>query len=231
MWTSHPDLIKIITDSWTSQSNILDAIPTFQKNVSKWNQVTFGNIFHKKRNLIKRIEGIQNSPKYAYNSFLRNLENELVQEYNYILRVEEEFWKLKSRVNWLNEGDANTRFFHTTTLNRRRRNKILGLQTTEGELIYNQGQIEIITQDFFKELFSSNKLFSKLTNPELEASDNHVDLTYLDVIPTKEEVKKTVDSFQPFKAPGPDGLHPFFYQKYWEVVGNSVTALCQEAFT
>lgn len=49
-------------------------------------------------------------------------------------------------------------------------------------------------------------------------------------IPTNEEILDTIRSFKPFKALGPDGLHPFFYQKYWDIVGDSVTELCKNAF-
>lgn len=48
------------------------------------------------------------------------LENKLIVEFNNILKSEEDYWKLRSRINWLNQRDANTNFFHTTTLNRRR---------------------------------------------------------------------------------------------------------------
>lgn len=45
------------------------------------------------------------------------------------------------------------------------------------------------------------------------------------------EITTTINSFKPLKAPGPDGLHPYFYQKYWSQIANSVTSFCQEVFT
>lgn len=32
---------------------------------------------------------------------------------------------------------------------------------------------------------------------------------------TEQEIKDAIDSFKPVKAAGSDGLHMFFYQKYW----------------
>ena len=39
---------------------------------------------------------------------------------------------------------------------------------------------------------------------------------------TDEEIKATLWSLKPFKAPGPDGLHAGFFQRFWVVVGSSV---------
>ena len=40
---------------------------------------------------------------------------------------------------------------------------------------------------------------------------------------TKEEVKETIFSIKPDRAPGADGMSGFFFQKYWEVVGDQLT--------
>lgn len=170
IWTSHPDLIHVISDSWRSKRNIIDAIPTFIENVTKWNPTTFGNIFCKKRKVIKRIQGIQNSPNYATSTFLYNLENELITEYNKILKLEEYFWKLKSRLNRLNDGDSNTKFFHTITLNRRRRYRIIALQDESGRWMYDHQNIKNLTYKYFIKLFSTNHTSSKkfINNDRLE---------------------------------------------------------------
>ena len=37
-----------------------------------------------------------------------------------------------------------------------------------------------------------------------------------------EEVEQAIQQMVPSKAPGPDGMPPIFYQKYWHVVGSDV---------
>lgn len=39
---------------------------------------------------------------------------------------------------------------------------------------------------------------------------------------SSEEIKEAVFQLAEDKAPGPDGYPPFFFQKYWKIVGNSV---------
>ncbi|KAF3662107.1 hypothetical protein FXO38_11360 [Capsicum annuum] len=47
----------------------------------------------------------------------------------------------------------------------------------------------------------------------------------------QQEVVDAVSSFKPYKSPGLDGIHPFFYQKYWYIVGSSLKDFCTNVFT
>ena len=40
--------------------------------------------------------------------------------------------------------------------------------------------------------------------------------------PTEEEIKTALFQMHPNKAPGPDGMHALFFQKFWHVVGNDI---------
>ena len=45
------------------------------------------------------------------------------------------------------------------------------------------------------------------------------------------DVKKSLWSLKAFKAPGPDGLHPGFFQKCWPTVGDSVVKEVRQIFS
>ncbi len=45
------------------------------------------------------------------------------------------------------------------------------------------------------------------------------------------DVKLSLWPFKPFKAHGPDGLHPRFFQKCWNIVGNFVVSEVRKIFS
>lgn len=55
MWASYPDLIEIIKGSWRNETDILKVISIFEKEVTKWNRLVYGNIFNREKTLLKRI--------------------------------------------------------------------------------------------------------------------------------------------------------------------------------
>ena len=44
------------------------------------------------------------------------------------------------------------------------------------------------------------------------------------------EIKRAIFSFQPYKAPGSDGFHPIFFQRFWNIVGHSITSCIKDIF-
>lgn len=46
---------------------------------------------------------------------------------------------------------------------------------------------------------------------------HNIDLSSLDDPLKNHEIRNEIFSFKPYKAPGPDGLHPFFFKKYWQL--------------
>ena len=47
---------------------------------------------------------------------------------------------------------------------------------------------------------------------------------------TPEEIKDALWTMQPYKAPGPDGLHAGFFQRFWMIMGNLVREEVENVF-
>lgn len=77
------------------------AIDRLQWRATDWNQIVFGNLFHKKAYWRARIAGMQKSLCNKPFVYLEKLEEQLVDELNKILVQEHIFWKQKARLHWL----------------------------------------------------------------------------------------------------------------------------------
>lgn len=100
---------------------------SFRRKPSFGINLTFGNIFAKKKKAMARLNGIQRATAIKPSTFLLNLENEIHHELDVIIGQEEDLWAFKSRVNWMIQGDWNTTFNHVSTLVRGKRNQILAI--------------------------------------------------------------------------------------------------------
>lgn len=145
--------------------------------------------------------------------------------------MEEDYWKLKLQINWLNHGDANTKFFQTSVLIRRRKNHIVSLFLDDNSEVHNQKGIIDHTKSYFQTLFTTSHHKSHvLSIPLSKTRLSDIDSEDLKRKPTDVEIRNVVFSFQPLKALGSDGLHPYFFQKYWDIVGPSIVDLYMKVF-
>jgi hypothetical protein len=139
---SHSDFPRIVEQAWASPvSNLFVIFYTFTSLVIVWNKLNFGNIFHRKNRILARLSGVQCALSSNPSESLFWIEKSLRQDYFNILKLEEDFWALKSRVGWVVEGDRNTKFFHTSTIVRRRGNKIVRLKNSVRDWIMDSNLI------------------------------------------------------------------------------------------
>ena len=154
MWMSHPLFSKVVRDAWLDDLVLKANIEKFTKDVQIWNKEVFGNIFHRKNKVEAKLRAIQIRIALNPNEQLLEFENKLRREYFNVLQQEEEFWSIKSRYNWLIQGDRNTKFFHTLALIRRKRNRIVSFQDNQEVWFYNEGEIATLIWNGFQELFT-----------------------------------------------------------------------------
>ena len=65
---------------------------------------------------------------------------------------------------------------------------------------------------------------------EIKPSFTAIDNEKLKAHPTKTEIKKVLDTCRPHAAPGTDGLTVYFYQQFWDLIGDSLTEMICAVF-
>ncbi|XP_031097211.1 uncharacterized protein LOC116001448 [Ipomoea triloba] len=138
---------------------------------------------------------------------------------------EDTFWRQRAKQHWLCGADANTKYFHRYASARKKKNTLTRLKNGDGVWVEDVA-LNSVVLEYFRDIFASNTAtscvdsFFESVTPRVTQAHN-VSLLF----PFKEEeVKAALFSMFPDKAPGPDGMNPGFYQQYWDVVGNDVTA-------
>ena len=115
----------------------------------------------------------------------------------------------------LKEGDCKSRFFHLSTIIRRRRNSIDAIKFEAGEWILNKKEIREYLSDKFEELFKQERLefpadLENLIDPIVSEEDNAA----LALMSDPQEI-----------------LPALFFKEYQKIVRNSVIQAVQSLFT
>lgn len=124
---------------------------------------------------------------------------------NELLSQEETYWRQRSHILWLKEGDRNSSFFHRRASNRRSRNKIKGLTNEEGYWHDNPDEVSVFLIRYYENIF-------KFEGSDLEAMREVIDTVKPRVSPTmnesllasytNEEIKKALFQMHPSKSFG-----------------------------
>lgn len=132
-WLKHGKFLEMVGSVWEVGGSFLLNLQKLSNTLPSWNRNVFGDIYYKKRILLARLNGIQGAYMNRSNPFLEELEGKHQKGYQELLAQEELMWFQKSRAEWIKDGDRNTRYYHTKTIIRRRRNKVFALRNEAGE--------------------------------------------------------------------------------------------------
>jgi mannosylglycoprotein endo-beta-mannosidase len=133
-----------------------------------------------------------------------------------ILHEEEIKWYQRSKSQFILEGDANTRYFHSVANGRHRKKLIHSLVQDEGMIEVHEN-LQLYITNYYKGLFDSLEegnfsMDESRTDdiPQVTIQENNL----LTALYKEEEVKKAVFQMEHNKAPGSDGFRTKFYQNF-----------------
>jgi exonuclease III len=229
MWLRHEAFTRKVRDWWGSYDFqgspsfvLASKLKVLKEDIKKWNRESFGDVHIKKLELMRDLQDLEakeNQGLFTGEDRVHRLNTQ--SELEKTLLLDEVSWRQKSRVQWLKEGDKNTKFFHRTANANRRNNCIESM--TNGELKWEtQDEIREGIVAFYKDLYSEREhwrpVLEGLEFSSLEAEE----ATHLERPFSEEEVVLALNQISGEKAPGPDGFTLAFFHHCWDVVKKEV---------
>jgi len=126
----------------------------------------------------------------------------------------------RSRITFLAEGDANTKFFHLQACHRSRKNFISKICVNDLELVQEEEKADAFYNHFDSILGAPGDIFAKVNFDSLQLPT--VQDTSLDHCFSELEVWQTILEIPVDKAPGPDGFTGLFYRIAWLVIKTDI---------
>ncbi|CAJ2651715.1 unnamed protein product [Trifolium pratense] len=146
---------------------------------------------------------------------------DLVKKFWEQIHSKESLLRQKARSKWIQEGDSNSRFFHSSIKGRRRRNQIVMLKKG-ADWLEGVAAIKKEAKDHFSkhlsEEWSLRPFLQGLDFNSLSTDDNAMLLAPFDEV----EVKDIIWSCDGNKSPGPDGFNIMFFKSRWSIVKKDV---------
>ncbi|KAH0990014.1 hypothetical protein GBA52_001497 [Prunus armeniaca] len=156
-WAENPECVEIVNRGWREGRGRSLAIKwrsslnSCRRHLIAWSKSHFPNNKKVINRLMGEIDLLQQVDPLNVEQ-----EKKLITRLSEAWMREDSYWKQRSRILWLNDGDRNTKFFHTSTTIRRNRNRISRILGDDGTLYEKQEDVERVFNDYFSKLFASD---------------------------------------------------------------------------
>jgi exonuclease III len=223
-WLLDNSLVDMITSNWPyyPATNIPQKLKYCIGDMEAWSKENSPNFRETANKLRRELELIRSTHDHLSDASITNVQNKLSN----VLLQEDRYWKQRAKVYWLTDGDKNSKFFHASASARKKRNAIKKLRDTNDILVKDQTGLCNIAQSYFQNLFVPNHGDHAPIVATISQRVTDIDNEMLIAPFTEEEFRQAAFSMHPDKSPGPDGLNPGFYRKFWPLFGREFFEAC-----
>ncbi|KAG7588741.1 Zinc finger CCHC-type superfamily [Arabidopsis suecica] len=239
---SHQSFLSCLSAAWEEETlcgSMMFVLGEKLKKAKKacrlLNRQGFGNLQQRTKEALTRLEDIQSQLLSTPSDSLFRQEHVARKKWKFFAIALKSFYRQKSRIKWLKEGDANTRFFHMAVIAHHSKNLIKYLRGEDDSKVENVQQIKDMIITYYTHLLGTESdSVMPLSIEDIKSihpfcCDDTL-AARLSAIPTDEEISQCVFSMPKNKAPGPDGFPAEFYWDSWQVVKDSVISAVREFF-
>ncbi|GKE26207.1 RNA-directed DNA polymerase, eukaryota, reverse transcriptase zinc-binding domain protein, partial [Tanacetum coccineum] len=191
-----------------------------------------GNIFERVSKLKDCLKESQAEvDRYPHDDTIKAKSCKVLQEYYEALNEENSLLMQKAKIEWLKDGDRNTKFFHKIIKGRMHKGRIMSVCNEKRERFENEKVAEQFVKHF-QEFLGKKDLVMEFPADRIvfpnKLSSDEVDRISRSI--SEVEVKNSMFDIDDSKAPGPDGFTARFFKSTWSIIGKDVSKAIQEFF-
>ena len=232
-WFLHPQFKKLVVEEW---HNIPDAplhskFKLMKAPLRTWRRQNFDHMENRISNLEKEVHDLE---RKGESGTLDNLETARLKAadtmlHSWLIR-RERIWRQRARSYGFNMKDRNTKFFHASTMLRKKKQQITKIKINGSFFEGTQ-----VLKDKVREYFVNR--FTQVDTPDFDFEMNihskisQAEARHLESIPSREEIKNAVWACGVDKAPGFDGFNFRFIREMWETLKEEIIDTVTKFFT
>ena len=118
----------------------------------KWHKSKIGNAKKKIAEIKKKLDKKKEQHWKTVKGEIADLKKQLTKAY----QEEEMFWSQKARLQWLREGDKNSKYFHAVVNGRRRASRMNQLQKSDGNWTKSEQEAGQELAKYYRQLFTAS---------------------------------------------------------------------------
>lgn len=212
--STHPQFLDQILAAWQCEIavgsklfSLGQRLKAVKQACRSLNRIGFGNIQQKTKLAMEELQEIQSEMLLAPSESVFRREFVARKKWRFLDSALQIFFRAKSRIRWLHEGDANTKFFFKAVMAHQARNAIRFLIDDHEVKVTNRAQIKDMVVSYFQHLLGS---VSPHTYPP-SVTELQSRLSYrcpallsekLSKVPLEDEIQSTLLAMPKNKAPG-----------------------------
>jgi hypothetical protein len=230
-WAKLPGFQEVVKEAWDLEVSHQDPLCVFDaklkhtaKALRQWGQRVQSQhslLFQVANEVILRLDEAMEARQLTTDE--RKLRSFLKGRCLALASLERVRLRQRARVRDLQEGDANTKYFHMKANARRRKHLIPMLKS--GDRTATNGEDKLaLAREYFMNIMGSVPTRRRLLNLErlnlhrLSADEARA----LEAPFSREEVRKVIMDMPSDKAPGPDGFSGAFFKICWETIADDL---------
>ena len=229
-WTRLDGFHETVQKSW--ESPVQDCSPLLRisiklkrlaKALQSWSQKQVGNINSQlalARHILHNLDLAQDHRELSVEQIW--LRRKLKKHCLVLSSFHRTIARIRSRVRYLKDCDANTAFFHKQACFRKRKNFIPKLMVDDQVVTAQEDKHQILLEHFEGILGQARHRTASLDLSAFHRAG--IDLSCLEAPFSEEEVWATINAMPADRAPGPDGFTGRFYQSCWQIIKADVLA-------